>query len=313
VLTQADVEPGPAGLEEQRRRNVAAFLAAISRVLPPGCGFSPADLECGAETERCRVVDTILLLRAAARGAAAAAPGCAESASASPLPPQQAQQPRQRQVRASPTQERSSSGGGAPFGSAGEPAILVNYTTTAPGAPAAASAPAGAPSARAATPPTRSATPPGASDAGPGADGFRPLARGLQNPQHKTLHTPPHAHQQQHPQQRAVSPLQPAQLQQPQPQDFSALAAAAAAVGLPGLPAPFPLAAGISLPGAAALQRCEMRSMQAVTGVTRLMQQCSSMLRERMYMGGPCGGQQLAPASPVSFDPQQVRARSQGR
>jgi hypothetical protein len=77
-----------------------------------------------------------------------------------------------------------------------------------------------------------------------------------------------------------------------------------------GIPAPLPMApmqalGGMGVPGGAMTQRAgDMRSMQAVAGVTRLMQQCSSMLRERMFMGG--GTPQQLARSPAPFDPQEV-------
>jgi hypothetical protein len=48
-----------------------------------------------------------------------------------------------------------------------------------------------------------------------------------------------------------------------------------------------------------------------VAGVTRLMQQCSSMLRDRMYMSGAgqMGGVRASYSGPATFDPQEVRAR----
>jgi hypothetical protein len=55
---------------------------------------------------------------------------------------------------------------------------------------------------------------------------------------------------------------------------------------------------------------------QSVAGVTRLMQQCSSMLRERMYMGagnaGQMGGVRSSYGSQASFDPQEVCAVGPG-
>jgi hypothetical protein len=151
-------------------------------------------------------------------------------------------------------------------------------------------------------------TPPAAAAAGAGEGGspdhFRPLARGLH-----------HSHQKQ---QRTAStpPLAPqhSDLQQ-QPSGFCSPSVVPAAALQPPGALPLPLAmlgAGGGLAGGAALAGLagrggEMRSMQAVAGVTRLMQQCSSMLRERMYMGG--GAAAAAPGaarSPAPFDPQEV-------
>jgi hypothetical protein len=125
-----------------------------------------------------------------------------------------------------------------------------------------------------------------------------------------------------HPQQQPSTPpangaVGPSPMRSAQPPAVAAAPAAAPAgfgpnapVAAAGLP---PAAAGVGL-GLGALGGAapggEMRSMQAVAGVTRLMQQCSGMLRERMFMGGAGGGAQAAAGaagrSPATFDPQQV-------
>lgn len=87
--------------------------------------------------------------------------------------------------------------------------------------------------------------------------------------------------------------------------------AAAAGVALPPPPAPLTQVQapymGVGVGVAAGMAP---RPMQNVTGVTRLMQQCSSMLRDRMYMGSGAhpqmGGVRSSYGSPVSFDPQEV-------
>ena len=171
-----------------------------------------------------------------------------------------------------------------------------------------------------------------------GGDAYRPLARGLHSssksqgggagvgpqmmmaqspvpPPSSAASTPqPHQQQQQQPYQyaqqqqqqqrsqhyqQALSPQPSLQQQQPDnPLGFS--------VPLGGL-APPPPGAGAA---AAAALAPRGGSMQAVHGVTRLMQQCSSMLRERMYMGGAAAGAGAgtpgAPRSPAPFDPQEV-------
>jgi hypothetical protein len=84
------------------------------------------------------------------------------------------------------------------------------------------------------------------------------------------------------------------------------MAAALLPVGLPAPMASMSALAGMATAGAAMQRAGDMRSMQAVAGVTRLMQQCSSMLRERMYIGG--GTPQQLARSPAPFDPQEVGA-----
>ncbi|GBF88032.1 kinesin-4-like protein [Raphidocelis subcapitata] len=87
------------------------------------------------------------------------------------------------------------------------------------------------------------------------------------------------------------------------PTKASAMHHALSPLQLPPLPQPpMPSALGLPMGGPPA------RSAQSVAGVTRLMQQCSSMLRDRMYAGGggAVGGVRGSYGSPAAFDPQEV-------
>ncbi|KIY95508.1 hypothetical protein MNEG_12454 [Monoraphidium neglectum] len=274
ALTPDDIEPGPAGLARQRQHNVSRFLAAAGRLLPPDCVFTQAELDADWEAEEPRVADCVLSLRSAAAGAAAGAQALHSGAAQSPLSDTALRRQREQQQHALPPCARSSSGS-SPYGWQGQVTAEPSTPGHSGGAPTPFAVVAGSGGSFSAARPPLPSTPPAN-----GAVGPSPM--------------------------RSAQPPAVAAAPAAAPAGFGPNAPVAAA----GLP---PAAAGVGL-GLGALGGAapggEMRSMQAVAGVTRLMQQCSGMLRERMFMGGAGGGAQAAAGaagrSPATFDPQQA-------